>query len=247
MRRITPSLVVSIIALVAATGGVGYAATKIGSKQIANNSIKSEDVKNGSLQTKDLSSGTVKALEGQDGAPGAPGVNGKDGTNGTNGKDGADGAAGPKGDTGPRGPTGATGSIGPVISRRKANATVGAGGTIQVFSESLPAGSYVIQAKADLAGVPAGSAASCVLKVGSAEVDRSNAFAPALSPNQPGTKIQHAPTITAFAALTLTATRTVAFTCEAEGANTPNATNASLLVTSVGVVTRSSDVADPSL
>jgi hypothetical protein len=64
-RRITPSLVVSIIALVVALGGASYAAIQIpknsvGTKQLKNRAVNSNKVKDGSLLLKDFKSGQVK-------------------------------------------------------------------------------------------------------------------------------------------------------------------------------------------
>lgn len=58
-RRISPSFVVAVLALVLAAGGVGYAAGKIGSAQIKDNSIQSRDVRNGSLRGVDLKPGSL--------------------------------------------------------------------------------------------------------------------------------------------------------------------------------------------
>ncbi len=231
-RHVSPSLVVAIIALVAATGGVGYAAGKIGSKQIVNNSLTSADVKNGTLQEKDLSAKAVAGLAGQNGAPGENGANGKNGANGTNGTDGAQGPAGPAGPTGGRGPTGAAGSNAAVtsISRRDSTQT-GSGGVVTVFSEDLPAGSYTIQARTTLS-IASGNNASCTLKVDGGEIDRSNAVGPAN-------------TVLVFAGFNLAQQRTVTFTCEINGVSAPAASNSSLLIGRVGGVTRSSDLVDP--
>ena len=76
-RQITPSLIVSIIALVVALGGASYAAIKIpknsvGTKQIKNRAVTSSKVKDGSLLLTDFKSGQVKpnAWEGnKDGTP----------------------------------------------------------------------------------------------------------------------------------------------------------------------------------
>jgi hypothetical protein len=64
-RRITPSLVVSIIALVVALGGASYAAIQIpknsvGTKQLKNRAVNTNKVKDGSLLLKDFKSGQVK-------------------------------------------------------------------------------------------------------------------------------------------------------------------------------------------
>jgi hypothetical protein len=46
-RRPSPALVISIVALVVSLGGVAFAATKITSKNVVDNSLKSIDLKNG--------------------------------------------------------------------------------------------------------------------------------------------------------------------------------------------------------
>jgi hypothetical protein len=68
-RRPSPALVISIIALVMAMGGTGYAALKlpknsVGNKQLKTNAVTGSKVKNGSLTGKDLklsALGTVPA------------------------------------------------------------------------------------------------------------------------------------------------------------------------------------------
>ncbi len=57
--RINPSLLISMVALFVALGGVSYAAATIGSAQIKNNSVRSKDVKNGDLRGKDLKANTI--------------------------------------------------------------------------------------------------------------------------------------------------------------------------------------------
>ena len=79
-RRPSPALVISLIALFVALGGSSYAALKVTSKNVANNSLTSIDVRNGSLLRKDFKRGQVPAgargPQGLPGAPGAPGTNG---------------------------------------------------------------------------------------------------------------------------------------------------------------------------
>jgi hypothetical protein len=50
----SPSMVVALIALFVAMGGVGYAAATIGSAQIKNNSIRGKDIRNSSVTGKDV-------------------------------------------------------------------------------------------------------------------------------------------------------------------------------------------------
>jgi hypothetical protein len=54
IRRPSPALVISCIALFMAMGGVGYAAVRIGSKQIKNNSVRGKDIRNGTIASKDV-------------------------------------------------------------------------------------------------------------------------------------------------------------------------------------------------
>ncbi len=75
--RISPSLVISVIALFVALGGASYAAIKIpknsvGTKQLKNRAVNSNKVRDGSLLLRDFKSGQVKpnAWEGnKDGNP----------------------------------------------------------------------------------------------------------------------------------------------------------------------------------
>jgi hypothetical protein len=52
--RPSPAMVVAVISLVVAMGGVGYAAATIGSSQIKNNSVRGKDIRNGSVTGKDV-------------------------------------------------------------------------------------------------------------------------------------------------------------------------------------------------
>ena len=88
--RPSPAMVVALIALFVSVGGVGYAATTIGSGQIKNNSVQSKDIKNNSvgskdiknrtLGTKDISSKALKSLKGGTGATGPQGPAGAAGS-----------------------------------------------------------------------------------------------------------------------------------------------------------------------
>jgi hypothetical protein len=55
------SNVVALMALFVALGGTSYAATRIGSKQIKNNSVRSVDIKNRTIKSKDLARGVIGA------------------------------------------------------------------------------------------------------------------------------------------------------------------------------------------
>src|SRR5215211_4721809 len=52
--RPSPAMLVALLALFVALGGVGYAAATIGSGDIINNSIKSKDIKNRTIRGKDV-------------------------------------------------------------------------------------------------------------------------------------------------------------------------------------------------
>ena len=59
MRRLlrlrpSPAMVVALISLFVALGGVGYAAATIGSAQIKNNSVRGKDIRNRTIASKDV-------------------------------------------------------------------------------------------------------------------------------------------------------------------------------------------------
>lgn len=62
-RRISPSFVVAVLALVLAAGGVGYAAGTIGSAQIKDNSIQGRDIRNGTLTSKDVRNRSLRGVD----------------------------------------------------------------------------------------------------------------------------------------------------------------------------------------
>lgn len=66
--RPSAALVVAMLALVVAMAGTSYAAVKIGSAQIKNNSVKSADIKDGSLTGKDVKDGSLAGADVQDGS-----------------------------------------------------------------------------------------------------------------------------------------------------------------------------------
>jgi hypothetical protein len=56
-------MIVALIALFVALGGVGYAAATIGSAQIRNNSIRTQDIRNRTIRGKDIRSNSVAAKQ----------------------------------------------------------------------------------------------------------------------------------------------------------------------------------------
>lgn len=61
--RLSPSFVVAVLALVLASGGVGFAAGKVTSAQIQDGTIVSRDVRNGGLTGGDLRDGSVTGAD----------------------------------------------------------------------------------------------------------------------------------------------------------------------------------------
>ena len=94
MKTPRHSTVVAYLALFVALSGSAYAATRIGSKQIVNNSIRSQDIRDRGIALKDISTSARRSLRGQTGAAGAQGAPGAPG---------GQGVQGPKGDQGPAG------------------------------------------------------------------------------------------------------------------------------------------------
>ncbi len=71
-KRITPSLVISVIALVVALGGASYAALKIpknsvGSKQLKKNSVTAKKIKKNAVTAAKLKAGSVNSSKVKDG------------------------------------------------------------------------------------------------------------------------------------------------------------------------------------
>ena len=86
--RISPALVVAIVALMAALGGTAVARALITGRDIANDAITSRHVKNGSLKYDDLAPSMRKAMKEPSAQPGPQGPQGQQGPQGVAGKDG---------------------------------------------------------------------------------------------------------------------------------------------------------------
>jgi hypothetical protein len=94
MRAPSHSTAVAYLALFVALSGTAYAAVRVGSKEIKDNSIQSRDIKNRAIALTDISTKARSSLKGQRGAQGAAGA------------PGAPGGQGPAGPAGPAGPSG---------------------------------------------------------------------------------------------------------------------------------------------
>lgn len=127
LRRPSPALVISCIALVAACTGSAVAATMITStKQIRNGTVLSADIKDRSIRGRDIKNGTITRNKLSKGAAAV---------------------------TGSSAPAGGTGTVYHAI--RKAgpeNQPQGVG--ITVASLSVPAGSYVVTASTVMTALP---------------------------------------------------------------------------------------------
>jgi hypothetical protein len=89
--RLTFANVVSLIALFVALGGSSYAALRVGSRQIVNNSVRSNDIRNNNVRSIDVRNGSLLARDfkagqlprGATGPPWAPGQAGAPGEDAT--------------------------------------------------------------------------------------------------------------------------------------------------------------------
>ncbi len=98
--RATPSVILSVCALVVAMGGSATAAHVVTSADIKKSAVTSRHIKNKTIKVKDLAPATVKRLAGTAGPAGAVGPEGPAGAPGAPGAPGASGAPGATGISG---------------------------------------------------------------------------------------------------------------------------------------------------
>ncbi len=111
-RRPRPSaaMLIALIALFVSIGGVGYAATTIGTKQIENGAVTAQKLHNGAVTTKKIQNGAVRSPQVADGSLLAKDFKAGELPAGPKGPQGNTGPQGPQGNTGPQGPQGNPGA-----------------------------------------------------------------------------------------------------------------------------------------
>jgi hypothetical protein len=65
-RQVSPSMLVALIALFVALGGSSYAALRVGSKEIANNSVRGQDIHKGTVRGSDIHDGDLTGKDLRD-------------------------------------------------------------------------------------------------------------------------------------------------------------------------------------
>ena len=105
MKPPSPATAIACVALAVSLGGTSYAAVKVTSRNVADNSLTSADVKNNSLTGGDIKNRSLKAIDFAAGQLKA--TPGPAGPPGAKGDPGPIGPAGPKGDQGDMGPAAA--------------------------------------------------------------------------------------------------------------------------------------------
>lgn len=148
------------LALFVALGGTSYAAVRVGSSQIVNNSIRSKDIRNGHVTSRDIKNndvrshdvrnGTLRAIDFQPGQLPA----GAAGRPGPPGGTGPAGERGEQGQQGERGPAGANGVSGYVDSSTSYTMLLN-GGSGTIRTTTCPAGKRAVGGGFNLSGTDA--------------------------------------------------------------------------------------------
>jgi hypothetical protein len=145
-------MVIALIALFVSMGGVGYAATTIGTKQIKNGAVTAQKLRNGAVTTKKIKNGAVGSSQIGDGSLLAKDFKAGQLPAGPQGPRGSAGPQGPQGNAGPQGPQG---DAGPQTLSAVFHATAATGPSdiglsptyTPVLTLNLPRGSYVLSAR----------------------------------------------------------------------------------------------------
>ena len=170
MRDLRASTVLAAVALFIVIGGTATAASGlISGNKIKPGTITAKQIKNKTITKAKLAPATVRSLKGAmgpagpAGADGLRGATGSAGTNGVDGAPGATGATGPAGINGATGATGSTGATGPAAvgsfdpyHLELTNAALPADTQTTLITLDIPAGTYMVTAKANLTSNHAG-------------------------------------------------------------------------------------------
>lgn len=221
IRRPSASMLVAILAVVLACAGTATAAKLLTGADIKNSSLTGADIKNKSLGIGELTAAAVSGLKGATGPAGPQGAAG------------AAGAPGAPGDKGDKGDTGAQGERGPsnafVITDDNHGIEEADPGSEIVLQKTLPAGSYVVQAKFALRDKAAGdSPGRPTCAIGDVIGQDSLFFARdelKLSIADNGVE-PDGETVALLAAITLDTARPIALRCDTEAASDQNALRA---------------------
>jgi len=169
IRRPRASTVIASLALFVALGGSATAATLITGAKVKNGTITAKDVKNSTLTGSKVKNGSLSASDLSKSAQGS--LKGAKGDKGSTGPQGAAGATGTTGAQGPRG------IVSPRVVTVGSDAIPNDVDTTILTNNNVPAGSYVVTAKATLETTD-GDLMQCNLENGGNSVDQTQWVAP---------------------------------------------------------------------
>ena len=134
--QLTYANVMATVAVFIALGGSSYAALRVGSGQIVNNSVRSKDIRNNDVRSTDVRNRSLLAKDFQAGQLPA----------------GQKGDSGPQGQTGQQGPPGVSGLVRILTASGPQDSESG-----KLATANCPAGKRVIGAGAEILGGVSGS------------------------------------------------------------------------------------------
>jgi hypothetical protein len=154
-------------------GGSAVAANGlIQAGDIAPGAVSSKAIRDGAVQPRDLSASMQASLEDGQAVAGAQGDTGPAGTPGSNGANGPNGANGANGANGIDGTDGSNGTVAPLAATKGLTPLPTASPPTTVVELAVPAGNYVVLAKAQLSHTGAGDSVECTLKAGATTIDQ---------------------------------------------------------------------------
>lgn len=241
-QRLTYANVMSSVAVFIALGGSSYAAL-----ELSRNAVRSKHIKNGQVRGADIAGNAVSSVKVKDGSLLAADFKagtlptGPQGSPGPQGPQGARGELGPKGDRGDRGEPGLkgdTGATGPsdafsVKTAMDDNGIVLDNGGTQLAALPLPAGKYVVFAKAWIWNRDANARAlvRCDLAAGGAsDYNR-------ISPSAAGTTTAFRLATNLMLTVELAAAGSATLTCDDHDSGNPTAHSVRISAVRVGTMT----------